>query len=359
MAIPPGATIQEMLVEKGITQAGLAERMKRPPNKVNQILHGNRAITVETAMELELVLGLPAYFWLELEKIYQLAKKRLDAQQRLEEQAPALKQFPVREMIKLGWLEKADTPLEQTRKLLTFFGVTSFSQLNKPSVLEPAFRKSEMKEACPYALAAWLRKGELDAIEVETKPFDAKALKASLGKLRALSLLPREQFEPQLVSACAAHGVAVVFVPPLPRSYVCGAAYWLGDKAVIQLSPRFRTDDRFWFSVFHELGHILLHGKKETFLDDFKNDHGDREQEANLFARKTLIADADFERLKGLNFHEAHVIENFSREIGVAPGIVVGRLQHDDLLPYNSSLNRLKLKVAWKHEAGGNRDRGG
>jgi plasmid maintenance system antidote protein VapI len=342
-----------MLAEKGITQAGLAERMKRPANKVNEILHGKRAITVETGMELELVLGLPAYFWLELETNYQFARKRIECEQRIQEEIAALKNFPVREMIKLGWLDKAETPLAQARGLLSFFGVTSFSQLDKPSVLAPAFRKSRVKEADPYALAAWIRKGELQAAEVETQAFDAKGLKASLAELRALSLLAPEEFEPRLVSICAAHGVAVVLVPHLRGSYACGAAYWLGDKAVVQLSLRFRTDDHFWFSLFHELGHLLLHGKKETFLDDFKGDLDTKEEEANLFARRRLIPDEDMERLKASDFHDEQAIRGFSREIGIAPGVVVGRLQHDGLLPYKSTLNRLKATFAWQHEADG------
>jgi HTH-type transcriptional regulator / antitoxin HigA len=250
-------------------------------------------------------------------------------------------------MIKLGWLRRTHTPLEQTRALLGFFAVTSFSQLDKPSVYSPAFRKSPSREACPYALAAWLRKGELEAAAVEMGPYDAKGLKGSLASLRALSLLPAEVFRPQLVSICAAHGVAVALVPHLPKSYVCGAAYWLGNKAVVQLSLSFGTDDHFWFSFFPELGHILLHSKKETFLDDFRGDHNDQEHQANEFARKKLIPDGDVERLKGLDIHDEEVIRQFSRDVGIAPGIVVGRLQHDGLLPYSSRLNRLKAKLAW------------
>ena len=224
VAIPPGATILEMLAEMGITQVGLAERMKRPANKVNEILHGKRAIMPDTAMELEFVLGIPAYVWLELEANYQLAKKRLEPQEHIQEQVDTLKMFPVRDMIKLGWIRKADTPQEQVSVMLRFFGVAAFSQLNKPSVLAPAFRKSDVKEACPHALAAWLRKGELQAHGIELGSFDSKGLRSSLGELRSLSLLQPEVFAPRLVKTCAAHGVAVVFVPHLPKSYVSGAA---------------------------------------------------------------------------------------------------------------------------------------
>jgi len=346
IAIAPGATIMELLVAKGITQTGLAERMRRPSNKINEILHGKRSITVETALELELVLGLPAYFWLELEQNYQLAYKRLRSERQLREEAETLKKFPLTEMARLGWVERVKDPVEQTRKLLSFFGITSFTQLDKPHVLAPAFRKSQTKDACRYALSAWLRKGELAASEIETGGFDERGLKAALSELRSLSVLTPEDFQPRLVSLCAVHGVAVVLVPHLPKSYVCGAAYWLGSKAIIQLSFRFQTNDYFWFSFFHEMGHILFHGKKHTFLDEFDGDGNDEEREANEFASKTLIPDVHYQRLKNRTYRKAEAIRSFANEIGIAPGIVVGRLQHDDLIPF-SHLNRLKSRLTW------------
>lgn len=161
--------------------------------------------------------------------------------------------------------------------------------------------------------------------------------------------MPPEQFEGKLVSLCASHGVAVVFVPHLPKSYVNGAAYWLGGKAVVQLSLRFRMNDIFWFSFFHELAHILLHGKRETFLDDFAASEDEQEREANAFAARTLIGDEDYRRLVKSCYRQAQVIEEFAAEVGVAPGIVVGRLQHEGLLPYNQ-LNGLRVQLAWLHE---------
>lgn len=178
VAVPPGATIRELLEVKGMTQQELAERMDRPPNKVNEILQGKRAITVNTAMALELVLGWPAEFWLEREKNYQLSKARLDAQASLEEQVAWVKKFPLREMVKFGWVKRLANPAGQVRALLAFFGVASFAQLDKPSVCPAAFRRAAGKQACPYALAAWLRKGKLLAAEMKTRPFNAARLKA-------------------------------------------------------------------------------------------------------------------------------------------------------------------------------------
>lgn len=346
LAVPPGTTILQMLDEKQMSQAELAERMNRPQNKLNEILHGKKAITVETAYQLEKVLGFPANFWMELEKNYQLNSARLAQIKLLEQEATQVPHFPVRDLVKLRFIKRFRDVVQQTKELLSFFAITSFSQLDKPTIQAVAFRKSLGKKASPFSLAAWLRCGELNAQKIETGKFESSKLRAAIPKLRKLSLLPVKDACEQMVSTCAPHGVAIVFVPHLTKSYVCGAAYWLGDKAVIQLTIRFGTDDHFWFSFFHELGHILLHGRKETFLDDFKPDTDDKEREANAFAANTLIPKSEFDRLKASNHRQAEMIRDFASKIGIAPGIVVGRLQHEGLLPF-THMNGLKVKLNW------------
>ncbi|HBI45023.1 MAG TPA: addiction module antidote protein, HigA family [Planctomycetales bacterium] len=300
VAVPPGATILELIEAKGMTQQQLAERMGRPPNKINEILHGKRAITVETALELELVLGLPAAYWLEREKSYQLAKARLAAEAGFQARSETLKKYPVAAMVKLGWIKRGTTLAAQIRELLAFFGVASPAQLDKPAVLVPSFRKSLMKQSCPYALAAWVHRGIREAERIDTQPFSAPGLRSVLPKLRALTTKTLDHFALRIVELCAAHGVAVVFVPHLPKTYASGAAFWVGDKAVVQLRPRSHEDGQFWFSFFHEVGHILLHGKKKAFLDDFKTDDSEQEREANAFAAGHLIPDANYARLADL-----------------------------------------------------------
>ncbi len=351
VAIPPGKTILQVLQDKGMSQTELADRMNRPNNKVNEMLRGKKEVTAETALQLEQVLGLPASFWMELERNYQLNRARLAQQESLLAETRFLKMIPIRELVKLGVMKRFKNAIAQAKEALNFFAVTSFAQLQKPSVMEPAFRKPLKKEANHYSLAAWLRCGEVEAEKIDTGEFNAAGLRSAIPELRRLSLLSPEEFVPELVRRCAINGVAVVFIPHLSKSYVSGAAYWIGDKAVIQLTLRFRTNDHFWFSFFHELGHILLHGKKDTFLDDFKPDHDEKEQAANAFASKTLIPDGEFKRLCRLNYRQTEVVKDFALGIGIAPGIVVGRLQHEKLLPH-SHLNALKVKFAWVDETG-------
>lgn len=356
IAVHPGATIKEVLRDLGMTQAELAVRMKRPANKLNEIIQGKRQITVETALELELTLGLPADFWLNLEKNYQLIKARLEEAERLVEEAETLKKFPVSEMVKLGWIKAHPTVRDKVRELLGFFGVARFSQLESIASLAPAWRRSQNREPSPYSLAAWLRKGTLDASKIQVaRKFDARGLEKQISTIRSLTMA--SNFYDELLSICASHGVAVCFVPHLPKSYVNGAAYWLNEKPVIQLSLRYRWADIVWFNFFHELGHIILHGKStrafldETFRDgdSFSSNDPKKEAEANEFAAECLIPSAEYAKLLSKEFRRPQVIRSFAEHVGVSRGVVVGRLHHDKHL-HPSQLNDLRDQFQWSDE---------
>ncbi|MGB6045633.1 MAG: HigA family addiction module antitoxin [Pirellulales bacterium] len=353
IAISPGETIREVLEHEGMTQAELAKRMGRPINKINEVIQGKRQITADTALELELALGLPASFWINLEKNYQLTKARLTQKKRLDRESTHLASFPVKEMCRLGWLKKMSDKADQAHEILSFFGVTSFSMIKKVKSLAPVWRKTRTKKACEYALASWLQRGIRLSHEIETEDFDPTGLKSNINELRALTVQNPEVFEPALKTICAQYGVAVVFVPHLPKSYASGAAYRLYDKVVIQLSLRHQWADIFWFNFFHELGHVLLHltKRKGVFVDDkdFTVESEDLEVEANDFAAMTLIPTDDFESLASRAFSRAAVVQAFANEIGIASGIVVGRLHHEGLVPRNRLVS-LRCQYTWRDE---------
>ena len=198
-------------------------------------------------------------------------------------------------------------------------------------------------------MAAWLRKGEIEARDVHTEPFDHAGLKAALPALRAVTLVgdPRE-FIAELQRICAVRGVVALFVPELSGTRLCGAARWLTpNRAIVQLSLRYRTDDHLWFTFFHELGHILLHGKRDYFVDTAGDAVDEKEREADRFAGDILIPPADYRALISERDYSAPAIERFAARIGVAPGIVIGRLQHDGLVPWQTVVNRLKTRYCF------------
>jgi HTH-type transcriptional regulator/antitoxin HigA len=345
-AVLPGESLVEVLESLSMTQAGLANRMGRPMKTINEIIKGKAAITADTALQLERVLGVPASFWIHLERNYREALARKKDQERLKKQLKWLRQFPVRAMAKSGWI-RAKGGVEQLQELLRFFGVASPEQWRDVwSRAGVAYRRSRVFESDPGAVAAWLRQGEVQAQGIQCAPYEPNRFRKLLGEIRVLTLQPPDVFQAELVRLCAESGVAVVFVPEFPKLRISGAARWLSPrKALIQLSLRYKTNDHLWFSFFHEAGHILLHGKRSVFIDDGTGSDS-KEAKANAFAADLLVPPATYDRLRVTSPLTETAVLRASKEVGVAPGIIVGRLQHDGLLG-DDQMNRLKERFAW------------
>lgn len=349
---PPGETLQEILEERGLSQAELAERTGRPKKTINEIINGKVAITPETALQLERVLGIRASFWNNLERQYREALARIEEEDRLQKEVTWLDQIPVKAMIKFRWIQPYRDKVEQLREVLNFFAVASPEQWEGIWCRTHVdFRKSQAFQSESGAMAAWLRQGEIEASEIPCATYDANKFRQALLQVRALTMKPPEVFQPELVRLCAETGVAVVFVPELPKTRACGATRWLNpQKALIQLSLRHKTDDHLWFAFFHESGHILLHGKRDVFLEGkgvAAVEDLEKEEEANKFAADILIPPIEFKGFLASGQQRTKVgIEQFAAEIGIAPGIVVGRLQHDGILP-PSHCNDLKRRFEW------------
>ncbi|MBI5445865.1 MAG: helix-turn-helix domain-containing protein [Deltaproteobacteria bacterium] len=330
-----------------MTQADLASRTGRPLKTINEIVKGKTAITPETALQFERVLGVPASFWMNLERNYREALARQREREQLSAQQDWLKGFPLTAMAKLGWLQLFADPVRQLQELLGFFGVASPREWEALwAAPDVAYRKSAAFASDPRAVAAWLRRGELIARETLCRPYDAARFREALQTVRALTRDPPNRFQPELVRTCAEAGVGVAFVPELPGVRVSGATRWLTpSKALLQLSLRYKTDDHLWFSFFHEAGHILRHGKTEVFVDDGQTE-GKKEAEANEFANNTLVPPATLRRLRAAPPRSNEGIERTAEELGIAPGILVGRLQHEGLLP-RTHCNGLKVRLVW------------
>lgn len=330
-----------------MSQVELAERTGRPTKTISEIIKGKAAITPETALQLEKVLGTPASFWMNRERHYRESLARLEEQARLRNDVEWLKTVPIKAMCDLGWIRRFQDKVEQLDEVLRYFGVAT------PGAWEDiwrgehvAFRRSKAFECNPGAVAAWLRRGEIVAQSIECLTYDKKAFKAALKNARSLTVEPVKYFTTKLVQMFAEAGVAVAFVPELPGTRVCGATRWpTQHKAIIQLSLRYKTNDHLWFTFFHEAGHILLHGKSRLFIES-NDDHGDTEVEADLFAADLLIPKSRYEPFAVGSVLSELRVRQFAKEVGVAPGIVVGRLQHDGKLP-RTHLNGLKQRCEW------------
>jgi len=350
LAIPPGEYLEEVLEDIGLKQAELARRMGRPSQAVNEIIKGEKAITPETSIQLEKVLGVPAYIWAGLESEYRLIKaSQIEAEQAKEEEE-LLVNFPYLELSKLGLVEKTRNALMKVQNLRRFFGVASLFNLEGVREYSPAFRQSTNNDINHEALAAWLRAGAVMADKIECEEYSKGTLRSKVSDIRELTLEEEpNEFFPKLKLILQQCGIALVVIPHFKKTHTTGATFWVKkEKAVIMMSLRGSWADVFWFNLFHELGHILLHDKRHTFLENgvpcpkWKKQEG----EADEFSQKTLIPAKRFQAFKqGLDFSSSS-IECFAKDIDIAPGIVTGRLQHEKLLPYTTHIGRIRYK--WK-----------
>ena len=345
--VTPGEVLKDYLENLGITQAELAARTGLTKKTINEIIKGKSPITHETALKFERVLGRPAHFWNNMERQFQEDRIRLAEHQRLESYLDWLKKVPVNAMAKLGWISKHRNKYEQLETVLRFFGVASPEQWHEVwQEYQVAYRQTQRFETSAESVSAWLRRGEIEAREIRCAQFDRKRFLEILNEIRGLTRESPDIFVPELVKLTASAGVAVVFVPELPKTGVFGATRWLKGKAVIQLSLRYKSNDHLWFTFFHEAGHILKHGRKEIFIEG-NGLNGEKEEEANAFARDKLIPPVAYRRfLSTWDGRSLEPIRRFAQGIDIAPGIVVGRLQFDDRLP-KSHGNKLKVFYRW------------
>lgn len=344
---PPGETLLEMLEERGMTQSDLADRTGRSKKTVNEIIKGKATITPATSLLLERVLGVSASFWNEREQQYRESLARQAERSSLEGQVSWLEQFPIKEMVKMKWIDGSDDLVESLSQVLSFFGIASPTQWKNVWETNVAYRQSPAFESDPFAVSAWLRKGEIEALQIDCAPYDADRFISALGVVRNLTMQSPEVFQSETIRVCAEAGVAVAFVPEIPKVRASGAARWISPtKGMIQVNLRYKTDDQLWFTFFHEAGHILKHGKRDVFIED-GGEQDAKEEEANKFAADFLIPSAAYRTfaMRIGHYSKAEIVD-FANRIGIAAGIVVGRLQHDKKLPV-SNCNDLKKTLIW------------
>ncbi|WP_024547175.1 ImmA/IrrE family metallo-endopeptidase [Picosynechococcus sp. NKBG15041c] len=344
---PPGDILAEVLEERGMTQAELAIRLGYSKKAVNEVIQAKSALTPDFALALERVFGTPAHVWNRVEQLYREYLARVNEIENLEQHhLNWLEEIPYKAMIKNGWIKKFKEKTDQLIEVLNFFGVASPVEWANTWEKKLSFNFRKSDNGHEASVIAWLRQGEILASQVHCQPYDKQNFKETLHQIRSLTRTEPDFYKDELVRLCAQCGVAVVFVPELTNAKVSGVTHWLNpDKALIQLSLRYKKDDHFWFSFFHEAGHILLHGKKEVFIED-EDCKTDKETEADNFAEELLIPKKIWNEIADIFPYSAEIIETYAEELDISPGIIVGRLQKEGKLPW-THLNKLKKSCKW------------
>jgi len=347
LLVKPGDTIVETIEHYKMSQVELARRMGKKPSKVNDLISGKEPITINTALKLEKVLGIDAQFWINAEASYREKLSRIEQQQMLDDCVDWVRQQPYKQLKDCGYLT-ADKPGPQmAEEALQFYGVASPVQWEACYVKQfstAAYRKSEAHLQTLGGMAAWLRIGELEMQKLKVSKFSISSFKKVLKKVKSLVVKQPDDFAKSLQSQCADAGVSVIYTPCLPKAPVCGATRWISGTPLIQMTDRFKTNDHFWFTFYHEAGHVLLHGKKSVFIEDFDGYAPDKvkEQEANDFAAKTLFPQEVLSQLSGHLTEQS--LRNLAKHYDTHPGVLVGQLQHHGKIPF-SRFNNLKESI--------------
>jgi len=327
----PGETLAEKLEELGIGPKEFAVRTDKPEKTITAVLKGKSSITPDMAILFEKILYIPAHFWLNKQLRYDEYVARAKNKVTVKDSVSWAKKFPFADMVGKGWLPNFSGIEERTEALLSFFRLSnadSWQDYYFGQKLKLDFRISLTNTHEPHAISAWLRQGEIAAEKLIAPAFDEKKFKEILYEIKTLMATDSKPFS-KLPELCLTAGVKVVYTPCLPKAPISGSTRWINDTPLIQLSGRYNRIDSFWFTFYHEAGHILLHGKKDIFLEevDYTGKDSGKEDEANAFAEKwTLSLDEEAEILEVFSIDD-EVIERFAKKFNTHPAIIVGRLQ--------------------------------
>lgn len=338
IATPPGATIKEQLNDRGMSQKEFAARMDMSEKHISKLINGDVQLTPETAVRLEMVLGVPAKFWNNLEAIYREKIIKAEAENAMDADAELAKQLPYNEMSKFGWVPETKITTEKVVNLRKYFEVVELSLLGNEQITRIACRRLAITEKSDLALMAWAQEAKIKSREIQTSPINIKGLISSMPKIRKMTLLKPKDFCPQIKKCLSECGIALVFLPHLKGSFLQGASFVDGNKIVVGLTARGKDADKFWFSLFHELAHIVLGHVGQT-----NGTSNADENAADEWAGNMLIPSDDFDAFRNEWDHSDRSVIEFAKSQGIAPGIVVGRMQLEGMIKY-SMMNNLKEK---------------
>lgn len=349
-ASAPGETILDVLQERNISIESFAKSLNFTLNEANELLDGKIQITNYIANQLQKFLGSTISFWINRELNY---RKDLERLNNIIESIDNswFEKLPVKDLISNRLISNVPSQFDRIIECLSFFGVKDYQQWQekyKNCYNSVAYRSSKTLNFDEISTTAWLRSGEVIASKINTKPWDPEQLKTKLSEIRTLTLENEPKvFIPRLQEICAQCGVAVVVVKNFEGCRASGASWVIeSSKRILMLSFRHLSNDHFWFTFFHEIGHLLLHD--DFFIESDNNPEIDsKEIEANNFARDIIIPLEFRTEYEGMNLANPYkVIMKFAKKIKVNPGIILGQLQYDQRIKHGH-FEKLKVRYSW------------
>ena len=351
VAFHPGVTLSEKLKEMGMSVKEFAVRTSKPEKTIFAVLSGKSSVTSDMAVAFEDVTKIPAHFWLNKQRGFDEYVARQKREEQLASAYEWARSFPLAEMMKLGWIPLVKTAEEKVKALLSFFQISTekaWEDYYLNQQLKVSFRISLNNTKDPHSISAWLRQGEILAAEMSAGTFSEKSLREAIPALKNLCAKQPKDFAKTLQEECAKIGVKLIYTPCLPKAPINGSTRWINDTPCIQMTGRHKKNDIFWFTFFHELGHILLHGKKDIFLEDieYADKQNEKEEEADAFSSRILLSQAEENEIIRKGDFSVNAILAYAKKFNVHPGIIVGRLQHTKYISYmthSSLIEKIEL----------------
>ncbi len=353
-AIHPGEILSDYLENYNIVQKDFSNRLDCSLKHLNSIINGKASISPEMAFKLDNVTGINATFWNNLQSNYELDLARIRLINESKNHQEEIKKFPIKEMKKYNFIPNVNELSEVLRELYRFFACNNINELFKIKEYKCLTKIDKQYQPNKYAIVSWFRQAELKSEKKKNvNNFSKEKLLTVISEIKQLTMIIQpEDFMPKLEKILWDCGVIIILVPDLPKTCLFGAVFKNKyNNIVLALSLRKKTNDFFWFSLFHELAHLLLHSLDEVILEFNKKDDI-RENEADKKASELLIdkdkLDYLIELLNSKKIIEEELIVNFSVKYQIHPAIVLGQLQHKNIIPYKTLLNKFKIAYQWK-----------
>ncbi|WP_339616904.1 ImmA/IrrE family metallo-endopeptidase [uncultured Gilvimarinus sp.] len=346
---PPGSTLNDLIELEGKSLSQFANSMQLGFYELNKIIKGKVSIDLDLASKLEEHTGTSAKFWLEREKNYRNSIKKMESKKTLEKNW--LSALPTADMAKFGWIKTSRNLSEKLTACLRYFDVSSVDEWQSKYnslLIETAFRTSQAYDSTYEAISSWLRQGEIEASKIPCQEWCKSKLVNSIPEIRSLTTIENpNDFLPELKRILSFCGVALATARAPQGCRASGATFWPQDnKPILIMSFRYLSDDHFWFTLFHEIGHLVLHSDHRLILETNETKYLDIEKEADNYSENVLIPKEHQDELKTLRANDLRKIVKFSKKLGISKGIVVGQLQHRGILKKNY-LNKLKVRYSW------------
>lgn len=342
VAFHPGYYVKEIIEESGLTQEDFAKRLGTTPKNLSLLVRGEQSLSIDMAMKLSRLMGTSAAYWLNLQQAYDALIVEFKSDQELERERVVFEKIDYKYFRNNFMLpdlpRKIDEQIERIRK---FLDIATLTVLKRPD-MAARFRSSSenLTEANTIKANIMMQIATNEALHANAPKFNKKEFEEAVDY--ALTLTESHtDFYDKLKTAFFNAGVIFVILPNISGSKINGATKKVGDNIVLMVNDRRLYADTFWFTLFHEIGHIL----SGDYGVSFDMEMGENEKLADEYARDRLIPSEQYDEFISRQIFSPQSIKDFSASIHRDPGIVLGRLQKDGKVGYNDAkMNVLKTQ---------------